>query len=114
MEAEQVVAALRAALMAAADTPDDEYLERNVGEPAVAAAAIVLAKHGGRQEVLEDVELESVVPQLPDDIFPLVVRAIDRTLQANSEARRLWEQAGEEAEWIGGLQSLMAEAGGLN
>lgn len=113
LDAEQVVAAFRNAFLAAAETPAGAYLDRSVGEPAVAAAALAIAKSKEHTEVLEGVELASVIPPIPTELWPHAIAALERTLEADSEARRLWEQSGAESEWVSTLESFIADARSL-
>ncbi|WP_199564925.1 DUF4259 domain-containing protein [Spongiactinospora rosea] len=87
---------IRQALADAADT--DGYLDSSEACEALAAAAIVAAQRPGGPEI-DDVYgpdfLSGGAPiELPADLAPLAVRAIDRILGDHSEWRDLWEDSG--------------------
>lgn len=113
-DGDEVIALLRAALQNAVDTPFEDYLERDIGEAAVAAAAIAVAQRLGREDVLEEADLSSKVPPVPDDIFPLAVAALERTRQGDSEVRRLWEDVNAEQEWLQVITALETDAKSLS
>ncbi|MDW5326775.1 DUF4259 domain-containing protein [Plantactinospora sp. KLBMP9567] len=110
LDGDQVVDLLRSALNAAADAPEGSYIQRDVGEAAVAAAAIVVAKRWERTDILEEVELESSIPQVPTDLLPLVVAALERVRQPDSEVRRLWAQVGAGDEWSQAVEAISIDA----
>jgi hypothetical protein len=84
---------IREALRAAAATPAGAYLQKDVGETAVAAAALALAEGSHQPEILH-----------------LVVAAAHRVLQDDSEVRRLWEDVGAADEWARSVEALAADA----
>ncbi|MEU3187723.1 DUF4259 domain-containing protein [Streptomyces sp. NPDC006923] len=107
----EVIDALREALSATTDVEPGGYLDRDLGEPAVAASAVALAKIKGRIDVLEKVELADVIPEIPSPFFSLVVSALSRVLQEDSEAYGLWIDAGRGDEWKAEVERLLNEAG---
>lgn len=101
------VAAIREALSNAAEC--DEYLDCDLGAPAIAAAALVARdlpdgarfappSHGPKQPL----------PPLPPELKPLAVAAIDRTLAANSELASLWGEGGSDTAWHKATRELRA------
>ena len=113
-DAEGALELIRSALLAAVDVPAGSYLQRDLGEAAVAASAIAVAARLGRQEVLEEADLDSSLPPIPDDIFQLVIAAAQRVVRDDSETRRLWDQVGAGEEWVQTVDSLAADARGIN
>ncbi|MET8155034.1 DUF4259 domain-containing protein [Sphaerisporangium sp. NPDC005289] len=107
----EVIDALREALSSATEVEPGDYLDRDLGEPAVAASAIALAKFKGRDGVLESVELLDAVPEIPSSFFSLVVSALSRVLQEDSEAYGLWVDEGRGDEWKAEVERLLNEAG---
>ncbi|WP_243742452.1 DUF4259 domain-containing protein [Actinorugispora endophytica] len=106
----EVIDALREALSSATEVEPGDYLDRDLGEPAVAASAVALAKIKGRDSVLEAVELLDAVPEIPSSFFSLVVSALSRVLQEDSEAYGLWVDEGLGDEWKAEVERLLNEA----
>ena len=106
----EVIDALREALSSATEVEPGDYLDRDLGEPAVAASAIALAKVKGRDGVLEAVELLDAVPVIPSSFFALVVSALSRVLQEDSETYGLWIDEGRGDEWKAEVERLLNEA----
>ncbi|MFE2078010.1 DUF4259 domain-containing protein [Streptomyces misionensis] len=106
----EVINALREALSSATEVEPGDYLDRDLGEPAVAASAVALAKFKGRDSVLESVELLDAVPEIPSSFFSLVVSALSRVLQEDSEAYGLWVDEGRGDEWKVEVERLLNEA----
>ncbi|MEU6263198.1 DUF4259 domain-containing protein [Saccharopolyspora shandongensis] len=106
----EVIDALREALSSATEVESGDYLDRDLGEPAVAASAVALAKFKGRDSVLESVELLDAVPEIPSSFFSLVVSALSRVLQEDSEAYGLWVDEGRGDEWKAEVERLLNEA----
>lgn len=105
---------IRDALRAAASTPAGAYLQKDVGETAVAAAALAVATRSGRPSLLGEL---AAVPdpdlldvEVPDEILHLVVAAAHRVVQDDSEVRQLWGGTGAADEWARTVQSLAAAA----
>jgi hypothetical protein len=112
LDAEEALDLIRAALAAVVEVPAGSYLQRDLGEAAVAASAIAVAARLGRQAVSGEADVDNL-PSIPDDIFPLVTAAARRVVQDDSEVRRLWDQVGAADEWIQSVDSLAAEARGI-
>jgi hypothetical protein len=110
---EEATETIRAALQDAVDVPDGDYLDRSLGEPAVAAVALVLASRAGDSEALAEADLEGVLPDLPDDILPLLVPALDRVLAPDSEIFRLWDEVRDGEEWLAVVNGLRERARAL-
>lgn len=110
LDESEVIDALREALSSATEVEAGGYLDRDLGEPAVAASAVALAKAKGREDVLEEVDLAGVVPEIPASFFSLVVSALSRVLQEDSEAYGLWIDAGRGDEWKSEVERLLSEA----
>jgi len=87
-----------------------DYLDRDLGESAVAASAIALARFKGRDSELEEVGLSRVIPEVPAEIFSLVIAALSRVLEGDSEAYGLWVDVGRGDEWKAGVERLLREA----
>ncbi|MGW2368315.1 DUF4259 domain-containing protein [Streptomyces sp. NPDC001667] len=106
----EVIDALREALVSAAQVAPGSYLDRDLGEPAVAASAVALAKAMERENVLDELELAGLVPEIPVSFFTLVVSALTRVLQEDSEAHALWVDVGRGSEWESEVERLLSEA----
>ncbi|MGN9845166.1 DUF4259 domain-containing protein [Nonomuraea sp. H19] len=100
------VAAIRKALIAAADEAD--YLDSSEGVPAVAAAAIVAAQCPGGSPTDPIYGPEQPIPDLPDDLRALALRALERVLADDSELKDLWDESGSSAEWLSEIEKLRA------
>ena len=98
LQPERRVGAIRDALIEAAAQTD--YLDRDVGGAAVAAAALVAAQgdqglpidciHGPKQ----------LIPELPDDLRPSAVLALRRVLGECSELNELWLDSPDGEAWL--------------
>ncbi|PMR61458.1 hypothetical protein C1A38_09075 [Verrucosispora sp. ts21] len=86
---------VREALSRAAGEAD--YLDADVACVAIAAAAIVAAQRPGGPAITSsyapDFLLDGGRLDLPDDLVPLAVRALDRIMAADSEWHFLWQDA---------------------
>ncbi|WP_433702031.1 DUF4259 domain-containing protein [Nocardiopsis sp. CA-288880] len=107
---DEVIDALREALSATTEVEPGGYLDRDLAESAVAAAAVALAKIKGRGDVLEEVGLLDVLPDIPSSFTPVVVSALSRVLEEDSEAYGLWVDAGRGDEWKTEVVRLLNEA----
>ncbi|MEU6240647.1 DUF4259 domain-containing protein [Streptomyces sp. NPDC047024] len=105
-----VVELLRGVLAEASEVPSGDYLDRDLGEPAVAASAIILAKFEDGRVELENAGLLDVIPELPSDLISLAVSALGRTLETDSEVRGLWFDSGRGEEWESGVDRLLRAA----
>lgn len=87
----QRVAMIRAALTAAIE--NDDYLDLGEGAPAVAAAALVAYRlPGGEQFASKSYGPEAPIPELPPDLVPLAISAVERVLGGDSELAALWSE----------------------
>ena len=100
------VAMIRTALATAAG--NDTYLDLDEGAPAVAAAALVASRlPGGEQFAPNGYGPETPVPDLPTNLVPLAISAVDRVLAANSELAALWsEDMRAQRPWHTSMQQL--------
>jgi hypothetical protein len=106
-EPAMAVALLRDALTAA-DT--DEYLQVDVAQAAVAAAAIVAAQHPGGPR-LDPSTVSAWLAEgngldLPDELAGLALVALDRVVGERSELRGLWQEGGRLQEFRATLAPL--------
>ncbi|MEU9131005.1 DUF4259 domain-containing protein [Kitasatospora sp. NPDC048540] len=97
---------LRAALDAAATA--EGYLDGDEGAPAVAAAALVAAQLTGGAGSGSAYGPKEPLPELPGDLRPLAVRALDRVTGGDSELAALWDDAGHGEMWRRDLGRLRA------
>lgn len=104
---------IRAALHVAARTGG--YLDANLAEKAVAAAAIVVAQRTGTppdSAYAPDFLVAGEPLDLPEEVRPLAVAALDRVVGAGSEWRELWEEAsdpGVALRVVAGLRTALAD-----
>ena len=86
---------VREALARAAD--EEDYLECHAAEEAIAAAALAASQRTGGPSMNSAYAPEFLRSggslDLPDDIAPLAVRALDRILGEDSEWRKLWDES---------------------
>jgi len=102
---------VRATLSAVADN-DDTYLANRLADRAIAAAAVVASQLPGGEPLVTPYApnflLEGGMLDVPDDIPPLALRALDRVVGDDSEWRDLWEDADSYADAVGALQTVRA------
>jgi hypothetical protein len=107
------LALLREAL-SAADT--DEYLQVDVGQAAVAAAAIVAARRPGGPRLEPSTVPTRLVKgdglDLPDELDHLALVALDRVAGERSELPDLWQEGGRLQEFHATLAPLRAALAG--
>jgi hypothetical protein len=100
---------VRAALTAVVDN-DDEYLVNRLADRAIAAAAVVASQLQGGEPIVTPYApnflLEGGTLDIPGDIAPLALRALDRIVGDDSEWRDLWEDAGSYGDAVGALQTI--------
>ncbi|WDZ83373.1 DUF4259 domain-containing protein [Micromonospora cathayae] len=103
---------VRAALHTAATT--DGYLDSYFADRAIAAAAIVAAQRTGvppQSAYAPDFLVAGGSVDLPADVGPLAVAALDRVVGADSEWRELWSEAadpGEASRTVAELRAVLA------
>ncbi|MBG0831227.1 DUF4259 domain-containing protein [Planomonospora sp. ID67723] len=72
------------------------YLDSDLACEAIAAAAIVATQRGGppiTSPYAPDFLLEGDGVEIPDDLVPLALHALDRVCTEDSEWRQLWEES---------------------
>jgi hypothetical protein len=86
---------IRAALASAAET--DAYLDADLAQAAIAAAAVVAAQRPGGPPLdpsyAPQLIADGIVLELPAEIRELAVAALDRIGSDDSELRELWDEA---------------------
>ncbi|RKT08840.1 uncharacterized protein DUF4259 [Streptomyces sp. 1114.5] len=97
-------AILRAALEGAARASD--YLDRDEGAEAVAAAALLAAQCPGGAAVVSSYAPEEEIPALAAELRALAVEALDRVVAEESELAELWEETGQGPVWRQGIRAL--------
>ncbi|MEV5602308.1 DUF4259 domain-containing protein [Streptomyces sp. NPDC052299] len=93
---------VRAALTETVETAD--YLDSDVANEAIAAAALVAAQCPGGASVDSAYGPDEPLPDLTG-LRELALRALDRVLTEPSEALELWEEA-EDGPWHTGINQL--------
>ncbi|WP_425358639.1 DUF4259 domain-containing protein [Streptosporangium roseum] len=51
---------------------------------------------------------EQPIPDLPDDLRALALRALERVLADGSELKDLWDESDSSAEWLSEIEKLRA------
>jgi hypothetical protein len=90
--------AIREALADAAAETD--YLERDTGGAAIAAAALVAAQYPDGEPVDPVHGPKQSMPELPADLRPVAVQALTRVLADESELFELWTDAPDGEAWF--------------
>jgi hypothetical protein len=102
------------ALRAAVD--ETGYLDRDIADRAIAAAAVVAATQPNATPVdsvyAPEALTGSELPNLPGELVPLARRALVRAIAEDSEWRDLWEDAGTFPEALAVIDDLRADLGG--
>ncbi|MGW6390097.1 DUF4259 domain-containing protein [Streptomyces sp. NPDC055103] len=98
---------LRAAFHEVTATGDDDYLDSYEAVQAIASAALVAAQCPGGDPVTTAYGPKEPLPELPAELRPLAVAALDRVLTPESELLELWEESDGE-EWKAGVRKLRA------
>jgi hypothetical protein len=107
LEPEDRTDAIREALADAAAETD--YLERDTGGAAIAAAALVAAQSPDGEPVDPVHGPKQAVPELPVDLRPVAVQALTRVLADDSELFELWTDAPDGEAWFT-MVAQLAEA----
>jgi hypothetical protein len=106
---DQRLSLVRATLTAVVDN-DDKYLANRLADQAIAAAAVVASQLPGGEPIgtpyAPNFLLEGGTLDIPGDIPPLALRALDRIVGDDSEWRDLWEDAGSYADAVAALQTI--------
>ncbi|MFG3494884.1 DUF4259 domain-containing protein [Streptomyces sp. NPDC047928] len=90
-------ALIRSALARAAGT--DDYLEADVADEAIAAAALVAAQRPGGTPVTTAYGPQRPIPPLPAELAGLAVQALDRVVSDPSELLELWGETDHAGPW---------------
>lgn len=104
--AEKRAEVLRAAFHEVTATGDD-YLDADLAVEAIASAALVAAQCPGGEPVTTAYGPKEPLPELPAELRPMAVEALDRVLGQDSELLELWEESDGE-EWKAGIRKLRA------
>ncbi|MBE1534378.1 DUF4259 domain-containing protein [Actinomadura algeriensis] len=97
-------AALEAALQG-------EDVNGSDGDVAIAAAAIVASQCPGGDPCDPIYGPETPIPQLPEDLRPLALQAIDRVLGPKSELPELWGTGDQAQEWHANVRRIRSVIG---
>jgi Domain of unknown function (DUF4259) len=109
---EERPAAIRAVLTAV--LAEQDYLDSDYAVEAVAAAALIAAQCPDGRPVNPHYGPKKPIPELPEDLRPLAVQALDRVLGENSELQQLWDEDGVNQPWhdvMDGLRAVLVKAG---
>ncbi|XTZ14883.1 DUF4259 domain-containing protein [Micromonospora echinospora] len=98
---------LQSALRAAQEVDGNHYLEKDEGEAAIAAAAIVAARRVGNEVMLNELGLGGVVPGHANELANLAVDALLRVIAAESELNEVWTETNGGDEWRAGVRSIV-------
>lgn len=96
--------AIRTVLTEAAGQTD--YLERDAGGAAVAAAALVAAQRDDHIPIDCIHGPQHPIPELPDELRHIAVDALQRVLAEYSELNELWIDSPEGDDWLHMVSSL--------
>lgn len=110
LAAEERPSAIREALEAVIG--ETGYLDSDESVVAVAAAALVAAQCPGGKPVDSAYGPDEQVPELPVDLRPLAVKALDRVVGPDSELEQLWDEGDGGEEWrteISRLRLVLSE-----
>ncbi|WP_406057906.1 DUF4259 domain-containing protein [Streptomyces sp. NBC_01077] len=108
--AEKKAEVLRTAFREVIETGDD-YLDSDLAVEAIASAALVAAQCPGGEPVTTAYGPKQSLPELPAELRPPAVAALDRVLTPESELLELWEESDGE-EWKAGVRKLRAVLAG--
>ncbi|MET9675698.1 DUF4259 domain-containing protein [Streptomyces sp. NPDC006482] len=92
-------------------TAGDDYLDSDLAVEAIASAALVAAQCPGGEPVTTAYGPKQPLPELPAELRPMAVEALDRVLGPDSELLELWEESDGE-EWKAGIRKLRAVLAG--
>lgn len=104
LDPEDRVGAIRDALTEAAEESD--YLEREAGGAAVAAAALVAAQQPDGEPVDSAYGPKQAIPDLPGGLCALAVAALTRVLADDSELTELWSESADGDIWFTTIANL--------
>lgn len=95
---------IRETLAEAANETD--YLERDAGGAAVAAAALVAAQQPDGDPVDSVYGPKQTIPDLPEDFRQLALQALTRVLADDSELNELWSDSPDGETWYTTIAQL--------
>jgi hypothetical protein len=98
LEPEDRPNAIREALAEAAAETD--YLERDAGGAAVAAAALVAAQYPDGEPIDSVYGPKQSIPDLPEELKSIAVQALTRVLADDSELNELWADSPDGEAWF--------------
>jgi hypothetical protein len=104
LDPEDRAAAIRDALTEAAEAID--FLDRDTGGAAVAAAALVAAQQPDGDPVDSAYGPKQTVPELPAELCSLAVQALTRVLADDSELNELWSDSPDGDIWFTAIAQL--------
>lgn len=104
LEPDGKVEAIREALAEAAGETD--YLERDAGDIAVAAAALVAAQAPDGDPVDGEYGPTDDIPELPEELRPLAVQALTRVVADDSALNELWSDSPNGETWFAMVAQL--------
>ncbi|QGZ48700.1 DUF4259 domain-containing protein [Streptomyces sp. QHH-9511] len=84
----------------------DAYLDSDIAVEAVAAAALIAAQCPGGEPVATPYGPDEPLPELPAELRPLAVEALDRVLTEPSELLELWGETEYGEPWKAGVVAL--------
>jgi hypothetical protein len=108
LKPEDKAEAIRTVLAGVAQETD--YLERDAGGAAVAAAALVAAQQADGEPVDWVYGPKQEIPRLPRDLPPIALQALSRVLGGASELTELWHESPNRDAWfsmIGRLTNVL-------
>jgi hypothetical protein len=83
-----------------------DYLEKPAAEAAVAAAALALARISYDLDVLGEVGLAGIIPEIDLQMRSKAVLALARVLESDSELYRLWADVGAGEAWRSQIEEM--------
>lgn len=92
-----------------AEFPEHSFLDRDLGDPAVAAAALVSASVRRDEAIFQEADLSLPFLDCSDALCRLAVAALRRVSQENSEVYREWLELGVGEEWKGRVDTLIEQ-----
>ena len=90
-------------LFEVSETPNDDYLDVDMGASALAACEVVATAYGfppknEEDEFITQLSLHAVAIRNTDGLVAFSLKALDRVMDENSELLELWEESGGENE----------------
>lgn len=87
---------------------DDDYLEANGGQIAVALAELAIAANRGQPERIDDLKLSTIAGHFTDENLRFLRKQVARTLSGaeTSELYELWADTEDFPQWLAATESL--------